>query len=51
MFTLISAPVKDIVMVDRNGAIHSEEIYENEAFTELASVTNPYHKNLLCQST
>ncbi len=41
---LLNAGIKDIVMVDRNGAIHSEEIYENEAFTELASVTNPYHK-------
>lgn len=41
---LLNAGIKDIVMVDRNGAIHSEEIYENKAFTELASVTNPYHK-------
>ncbi|MEY8320134.1 NADP-dependent malic enzyme [Lachnospiraceae bacterium 46-61] len=41
---LLNAGIKDIVMVDRNGAIHNEEIYENEAFTELASVTNPYHK-------
>ncbi len=41
---LLNAGIKDIVMVDRNGAIHSEEIYENEAFTELANITNPYHK-------
>lgn len=41
---LLNAGIKDIVMVDRSGAIHSEEIYENKAFTELASVTNPYHK-------
>ena len=41
---LLNAGIKDIVMVDRSGAIHSEEIYENKAFTELANITNPYHK-------
>ena len=41
---LLQAGIKDIVMVDRSGAIHSEEIYENKAFTELANITNPYHK-------
>ncbi len=41
---LLNAGIKDIVMVDRSGAIHSEEIYENKAFTKLANITNPYHK-------
>jgi len=41
---LLKAGIKNIVMVDRCGAIHSEENYENEAFTELANITNPYHK-------
>ena len=41
---LLNAGIKDIVMVDRSGAIHSEEIYEDKAFTELANITNPYHK-------
>lgn len=41
---LLQAGIKDIVMVDRCGAIHKDEVYENKAFTELAQITNPYCK-------
>lgn len=41
---LLQAGIKDIVMVDRCGAIHKDEVYENKAFTELAQITNPYNK-------
>ncbi|NDO45755.1 malic enzyme-like NAD(P)-binding protein [Clostridium sp. MD294] len=41
---LLQAGIKDIVMVDRCGAIHKDEVYENVAFTELAQITNPYCK-------
>lgn len=41
---LLQAGIKDIVMVDRCGAIHKNEVYENKAFTELAQITNPYCK-------
>lgn len=41
---LLQAGIKDIVMVDRCGAIHKDEVYENKAFTELSQITNPYCK-------
>lgn len=41
---LLKAGIKDIVMVDRCGAIHRGEHYENKAFMELAEITNPHNK-------
>ena len=41
---LIKAGVKDIVMLDRTGAINKDEEYENPAFQELAQITNPHNK-------
>lgn len=41
---LLQAGIKDIVLVDRCGAIHKGENYENKAFVELAEITNPHHK-------
>ena len=41
---LLKAGVKDIVMLDRTGAINKDEVYENPAFKELAQITNPKNK-------
>lgn len=41
---LLKAGVKDIVMLDRTGAINKDDVYENPAFKELAQITNPQNK-------
>lgn len=41
---LLQSGINDIVLCDRNGAIHADENYENTAFTELSRITNPKRK-------
>ncbi len=41
---LLQSGINDIVLCDRNGAIHADENYENAAFTELSRITNPKRK-------
>lgn len=38
---LIEAGAKDIVLCDKEGAIHSQREYDNPAFTQLSHITNP----------
>ena len=41
---LLQAGIQDIILCDKNGAITSEETYQNAAFTELSYITNPKRK-------
>ena len=41
---LLQAGIQDIVLCDKNGAITSDETYQNAAFTELSYITNPKRK-------
>ena len=41
---LLQAGAKDLVLCDKTGAISADNTYENPAFTELARISNPYHK-------
>ena len=41
---LLQAGIQDIILCDKNGAITSDETYQNAVFTELSYITNPKRK-------
>lgn len=38
---LLAAGAKNIILCDKEGALHKNRVYENTAFTELSQITNP----------